>query len=225
MTMPITQSSSTPALPVMYPDRGVERLPLPRPQNDVRISDDGSFSIVGYVDVSSRPAQPRASRAVRLREWIYEKFPRFAAFTGIARARSEVAGAKEQLAVAKIELDANKIELYGARFDLAEMAKELDAAKRSARLSEHQLNLANNKLQMERDVTKHLTEKVATLTGLLGNGLEWDRSDLSDSGRESQEELSPHSDVKTPQAGSPVSTSSFLDAPVIVRKAVKALVA
>lgn len=219
MTMPITQSSSTPALPVMFPDRGIERLPLRPRDNDVRISDDGSFSIVGYVDVSSRPAQPRASRAVRLREWIYEKFPRFAAFTGIARARSEVAGAKEQLAVAKIELDGMKIALDGARFEFAEMTKELDAAKRSARISEHQLNLANNKLQMERDVTKHLTDKVATLESRAGNGLEWDNSDISDSGRDSPKELSSRSDLVAHQAGFPARM------PVIVRKAVKALVA
>jgi len=62
--------------------------PSPEGTANAGVSAGSSFSGIEIVDVK-HDALPRASRAVRLREWIYRCFPRFAAFVGIKRAQDE----------------------------------------------------------------------------------------------------------------------------------------
>lgn len=83
----------TASLPMFFPEAAslapeVEPSASPRRGESAPISGSGPCSNVEIVDVRHY-GRPRASRAVRLREWLYKCFPRFAAFVGIRRAQED----------------------------------------------------------------------------------------------------------------------------------------
>jgi hypothetical protein len=199
-TPEIENSSLSPSpLPVLHLQRGFEALPLPFRGENSGMAGSATSSTLTLVDVSQRTA-PRASCAARLREWVSEKIHRFAAFAGIARARTDVADAKD---------------------DLAGLTKELEAAKRSARISEQQLQDTTQKLQIERDANDKLLAKVASLRNLMGKDLEWDDVGGIDSGRASSKELSSRSSLEEMLAAFQAGTPRIPDMPLIVLPTIK----
>ncbi|OWT80122.1 hypothetical protein CEY04_01455 [Achromobacter sp. HZ28] len=113
---------------------------MPEGTANIGVPAGSSLSGIEIVDVK-HDALPRVSRAVRLREWIYRCFPRFAAFVGIKRAqeqgRNELATAlRDTEEMHRVTIKAYVClvdQLASARKRLATVTSQRDEAQQQSR--------------------------------------------------------------------------------------------